>query len=78
MVSLPQTAFAHYGAGVKASVVFLRKRAEGEKPDDDEAIFMAVPEFIGYDATGRQCTSQLEDLVREYRAFQANHAPFFA
>lgn len=54
VVSLPQEAFQHSGAGVKASVVFLRKRAEDEVPDDDEAIFMAAPANIGYDATGRK------------------------
>jgi len=54
VVSLPQEAFQHAGAGVKASVVFVRKRAEAEKPSDDEAIFMAAPANIGYDATGRK------------------------
>jgi type I restriction enzyme M protein len=54
VVSLPQEAFQHSGAGVKASVVFVRKRAEDEVPDDDEAIFMAAPANIGYDATGRK------------------------
>jgi type I restriction enzyme M protein len=54
VVSLPQEAFQHSGAGVKASVVFLRKRAAGEETDDDEAIFMAAPANIGYDATGRK------------------------
>jgi type I restriction enzyme M protein len=54
IVSLPQTAFTHADAGVKASLVFLRKRGEDEQPDDDEAIFMAAPANIGYDATGRK------------------------
>ncbi len=54
VVSLPQEAFQHAGAGVKASVIFVRKRAENEQPDDDEAIFMAAPANIGYDATGRK------------------------
>ncbi len=54
VVSLPQEAFQHSGAGVKASVVFVRKRADSEMPDDDEAIFMAAPANIGYDATGRK------------------------
>lgn len=78
-MSLPQTAFAHYGAGVKASVVFIRKRAEDEKPDDNEAVFMATPEFIGYDATGRQCANRLDDVVKEYWAFEKakDKAPFF-
>ena len=54
VVSLPQTAFSHYDAGVKASIVFLRRRAAGESISDDEAIFMALAENIGYDATGRE------------------------
>ncbi|MFO1352598.1 MAG: N-6 DNA methylase [Gammaproteobacteria bacterium] len=54
VISLPQEAFQHSGAGVKASIVFVRKRREDEKPDDDEAIFMAAPGNIGYDATGRK------------------------
>lgn len=53
VVSLPQEAFQHSGAGVKASVVFVRKRGDDEQPDDGEAIFMAAPANIGYDATGR-------------------------
>ena len=56
VVSLPQEAFQHSGAAVKASVVFVRKRAANEQPDDDEAIFMAAPANIGYDATGRRTT----------------------
>jgi len=77
VVSLPQTAFAHYGAGVKASVVFLRKRAEGETPHDDEAIFMAAPKKIGYDATGRKCENQLPEVAEQYRAFCEDPRPFF-
>lgn len=54
VVSLPQFAFAHYDAGVKASVIFVRKRDENETPRNDEPIFMALAENIGYDATGRK------------------------
>jgi len=54
VVSLPQFAFSHYDAGVKASIIFLRKLGEGETPSDDEPIFMAQTENIGYDATGRK------------------------
>ena len=65
VVSLPQFAFAHFGAGVKSSVLFLEKRrfsryseAEAELVvvhgvSDDEPIFMAVADNIGYDAAGR-------------------------
>jgi type I restriction enzyme M protein len=78
VVSLPQTAFAHFGAGVKASLVFLRRRGADEKPSDDEAIFMAAPAMIGYDATGRKCENQLPEVARQYRAFCLNPQPFFA
>ena len=54
VVSLPQFAFNHYGASVKASIVFLRRLAEGETGDDDQPIFMALAENIGYDASGRK------------------------
>ena len=54
VVSLPQFAFQHYDAGVKASIVFLRRLAADETVSDDDAIFMALTENIGYDATGRK------------------------
>lgn len=54
VVSLPQFAFAHYDAGVKASIVFLRRLKDNEKVPDDAPIFMALAENIGYDATGRK------------------------
>ena len=78
VVSLPQCAFAHFGAGVKASVIFVRKRKDSEKPDGDEAIFMAAPELIGYDATGRKTESQLDEIVKKYEEFQEDATPFFA
>ncbi|MCA3175718.1 MAG: restriction endonuclease subunit M [Burkholderiales bacterium] len=61
VVSLPQFAFAHFGAGVKSSIVFLEKRQSGARASEDEAIFMAMAENIGYDATGR-VTYQVEVL----------------
>jgi type I restriction enzyme M protein len=67
VVSLPQFAFSHYDAGVKASIVFLRRlnetvvkeasgktRTKYEQVPDDAPIFMALAENIGYDATGRK------------------------
>ena len=77
VVSLPQCAFAHFGAGVKASVIFVRKRKMNEKPNDNEAIFMAAPELIGYDATGRKTESQFDEIVEKYREFQEDPSPFF-
>lgn len=78
VVSLPQCAFAHFGAGVKASVIFVRKRKVNEKPDENEAIFMAAPELIGYDATGRKTESQLDEIVSKYEEFRKDATPFFA
>lgn len=77
VVSLPQCAFAHFGAGVKASIIFVRKRSDNETPDENEAIFMAAPELIGYDATGKEAESQLDELVLKYAEFQENASPFF-
>ena len=54
VVSLPQFAFAHYDAGVKASIVFLRRLKDHETVPDGAPIFMALAENIGYDATGRK------------------------
>lgn len=78
VVSLPQHAFAHFGAGVKASIIFVRKRKANEKPNENEAIFMAAPELIGYDATGRTTESQLDEIIKKYEEFQKDPTPFFA
>jgi type I restriction enzyme M protein len=53
VISLPQAAFQHSGASVKASLLFVRRRGAKEVADDNEAIFMAAPANIGYDTTGR-------------------------
>ena len=53
VVSLPQFAFSHYDAGVKTSLLFLRRLSDQESIAEDEPIFMALAENIGYDATGR-------------------------
>ena len=77
-MSLPQCAFAHFGAGVKASVIFVRKRGKDETPDDNEPIFMASPEFIGYDATGRKIKeNQFDEIVQKYEDFCKDATPFF-
>lgn len=66
VVSLPQETFTPYGAGVKASVIFLEKRqkallANGQmelgqeiaEADQDYEVYMARIDNIGYDANGR-------------------------
>lgn len=77
VVSLPQCAFAHFGAGVKASILFVRKRGNNEVANRGEFIFMAAPERIGYDATGRKTESQLDEIVAQYKKFQQDPTPFF-
>lgn len=77
VVSLPQCAFAHFGAGVKASIIFVRKRAVNEVFNENEAVFLAAPEQIGYDATGRKTKSQLDEIVAKYEEFQVDATPFF-
>jgi type I restriction enzyme M protein len=56
VVSLPQETFIPYGAGVKASVLFLQKLPEEELEKikkKDYPIFMGIIEKIGYDIRGR-------------------------
>jgi type I restriction enzyme M protein len=77
VVSLPQFAFAHYGAGVKASLLFLRKLDGDEVVGDDTPIFMALAEKIGYDATGRTTANELNDILDQYRQFERDAEPFF-
>lgn len=69
VVSLPQFAFSHYGAGVKPSLLFLRRKQENEKLID-YPIFMAIAEHIGYDAAGRSDPiNDLDTISEEYQKF---------
>ena len=69
VISLPISAFSHYDAAVKASIVFLRRLDVGETVPDDTPIFMASTANIGYDASGRKTFSPPilvdEDLGKE-------------
>lgn len=71
VVSLPQFAFSHFGAGVKSSIVFIRKKGEKEKLDKYK-IFMAIAGHLGYEATGRK--DKLNDLdpfiLNKYKEFR--------
>ena len=70
VVSLPQFAFMHFGAGVKSSLVFVRKKKDNEKTGN-YPIFMAIAEHIGYDATGRKDDiNDLNTVLEEYRKFE--------
>ena len=69
IVSLPQFAFSHFGAGVKSSLVFVRKK---EKSEDlgKYPIFMADAKRIGYDSTGRKDEkNDLIDISEKFKEF---------
>jgi len=71
VVSLPPFAFSHFGAGVKSSLVFVRRKDEGAKLGRYK-IFMAIAEHIGYDATGKKDRqNDLDPLIFEkYKEFK--------
>jgi len=71
VVSLPQLAFVASGAGVKASLLFLQKKKEGEEAIN-YPIFMAIAEHIGYDATGRLDSNDLPKILEEWKKFLKN------
>jgi len=78
VVSLPQFAFAYYDAGVKASIVFLRKLGDGEVVPNDQPIFMALAENIGYDATGRPTFNvTVENETREREKIEHHSCDLF-
>jgi len=78
VVSLPQTAFKRpaskgsgdSGSGVKASLLFLRKKKDDENLPKDFPIFMAIAEHIGYDATGRPDKDEFPDILNAWQAFR--------
>lgn len=69
VVSLPTFAFAHYGASVKSSLVFVRRKGDKEKPGRYK-IFMAISEHIGYDASGKtDPKNELPMIFEKYQNF---------
>ena len=73
IVSIPSFAFTHFGAGVKSSLVFLRKKKKNEILTK-YPIFMAIADHIGYDATGRESPiNDLDKIYKKYTAFRIKH-----
>jgi type I restriction enzyme M protein len=68
VVSLPQIAFMHFGAGVKSSLVFVRRKGTKEKLGRYK-IFMAISEHVGKDATGRTDKDELPAILKAYQKF---------
>lgn len=80
VVSIPQTAFSHYGAGVKCSVMFVQKWGDKTalEKQSDYPVFMAKAENIGYDATGRSTgKNDLDGLKAKYQEFLKEPKSFF-
>ena len=78
VVSLPHLAFSHYDAGVKASIVFLRRLRHGEMVPDHTLVFMAQAENIGYDATGRKTfEEELEEEVAGMHRMERHSCDLF-
>ena len=86
VVSLPQIAFrkpsskgsGDTGSGVKASLLFLRKKKEGEALPKGYPIFMSIAEHIGYDATGRPDKDEFPDILKAWQEFRkTNKTDFF-
>jgi type I restriction enzyme M protein len=73
IVSLPQGAFAYYGSGVKASLVFLRKKNEDEILLENYPIFMAEANHIGYDTTGRPDKNEFFDILKAWNEFKEHY-----
>ncbi len=69
VVSLPESAFAHFGTSVKTSILFLERRRDNESIDPAERILMCTPLKIGYDSTGRKCESELDEIALVCRDF---------
>jgi len=68
--SLPQVTFVHYGAGLKSTILILRKRKKNEKINDNK-VFCALANRVGYDGTGRSDKNELPDIARKFHEYKA-------
>lgn len=65
IVSLPEFAFRKSGSGMKTSVMLASKRAGGHP--ENQPIFMAIADHIGYDATARPDRNDLPPIRDAYK-----------
>ena len=71
IVSLPLQTFTPFGANIKTSVLFLRRRRRGEARDDYQ-VHLSRVDAVGYDATGRpQDCSELPACAEALREMLA-------
>ena len=73
VVSLPPFAFSHYGAGVKSSLVFVRRKDNAQQLSRYQ-IFMAIADHIGYEANGKpDPRTDLPKIISEYKKFKEQY-----
>ena len=75
IISLPQVTFVHYGAGLKSSVLFLRKRDDGEEVVDNK-VFCAVVSNVGFDSTGRKTANDLPEVLSKLQLYTSSPEEF--
>ena len=67
IVALPSFAFRKSGSGIRTSLVLARKWKTGEHREQNDSIFMAIANHIGYDATARPTSNDLPSLLKHYQ-----------
>jgi len=78
VVSLPDFTFAHYGANVKSSLLFIRKLGKKEVPKNNYLIYMAIAEKIGYTATGKDdLINDFDVILEHYKRFKKSTNSFY-
>lgn len=71
VVSLPSEAFMPFGAGAKASLLFLEKKDPTDPYQVQGPVFMALATNMGYDATGRKTNgNDFDPILTAYRKFE--------
>jgi type I restriction enzyme M protein len=72
IISLPIETFSPFGANVKTSVLFARRRMPGEQTCDGTNVFLGSVSSVGYDAAGRDLNnSELAAMAEACRTFLA-------
>ena len=79
-VSLPESAFSHFGAGIKSSLLFLRRKKEKERLTD-YTVFMAVAKQVGISSTGREEENELysdkpECIYNQWKIYSKNKSSY--
>ena len=70
IISLPKNTFAKADAGVKTSILYLKKR---KSPSEEQPkVFMAISKNVGHNDAGKQTLdlSDLNDILDEYKKFE--------